>query len=147
MNRTASFEYYEQQWGDFFGYPAYQEQSKIFKTLENHLDGKCPLILEAPTGTGKSSIGLFLGKLAIDHKKGKIMYICSTTNLQTQLLNDASKIKDLENSTIVLFGKWQYYCVLIETGVQDDLRRRLSEFFFPGRDGRRDFGARERVFA
>ena len=108
MNRSREFECHESKWEEMFGYAPYESQKELFTVLEKHVSSTRPLILEAPTGSGKSNIGLFLGTLV--PSEGRIDYICSTTNLQSQIFEDANKTV-FKGNVAVLFGRSQYYCI------------------------------------
>jgi len=107
MNRTHDHDALETMWEQSFGYPPYPSQVDLFSTLQKHTNSSQPLILEAPTGSGKSNIGLFMGMLI--PKNGRVDYICSTTNLQRQLYQDSQKIDIYKGKTAVLYGKARYF--------------------------------------
>ena len=109
--RTRDSEELEKEWSNMFGYPPYTSQIELLSLIKEHTDSTKPLIIEAPTGSGKSSIGLFLGYLTKHNEKRRIDYICSTTNLQTQLLKDVLNIPQFRNSVEVLFGRQRYFCI------------------------------------
>lgn len=112
MQRDREFDSQCKHWEQLFNRQPYSTQQRLFRTLSQQANcGTVPLVLEAPTGGGKSYIALFLSDLCVGQKR--TYYVCSTVNLQTQLYNDASSLEHFKTpgDVVVLYGRNKYLCV------------------------------------
>ena len=106
------------QFYELFGKHPRSSQEAMFIELEKHCKGsEYPLVIEAPTGVGKSFIGFFMGNMI--ETAGRIMYVCSHINLQTQCYNDAMQYFD---SVGILFGKGKI------SSIMGDLAKGIKSF-------------------
>jgi DNA excision repair protein ERCC-2 len=94
----------------FFAYDSFRDyQANAINTIYNALLNKRHVLLEAPTGWGKTSVAL-AASLAIQKEKDlRIIYICRTNQQIFTVLNELSKIqrKGININMLGLYGRHQ----------------------------------------
>jgi DNA excision repair protein ERCC-2 len=91
----------------FFTYPSWRKfQKEIAEVVYNALKEKQHIVLEAPTGLGKTA-SVLAGVLPIAiNNELKIIYACRTHQQVIGILNEISKIKQKTKESIFPIGLW-----------------------------------------
>lgn len=112
MQRDREHDTLLSKWNDWFCTAPRPNQEQLFHFCNSHVKGTRPSVLQAPTGSGKSFIGEFVGILSNSPTKNQVVFICHTTNLQTQVYTDAAdRVRRAGKIITTLFGKNRYFCV------------------------------------
>ena len=92
------------------GRPPRAVQEAVFPSLAHWFEGKEPLVLELPTGSGKSNIGMFaiIQAMRADVAKSAA-YVCTTKDLQRQVYAECKEMEEMK-PVFMLMGKNNYVC-------------------------------------
>ena len=111
MQRDREYDNTSSKWNDWFNRDPRLNQRRLFQLCNNHVNGTRPTVLQAPTGSGKTFIGEFVGILATSPDR-QFSFICHTTNLQTQMYNDTlDRFARTGKIVTTLFGRSRYFCI------------------------------------
>ena len=111
--RPRNDEQFHADFARLFGasYVPRAEQVRVMDTLSclpllNHIH-----VVEAPCGIGKTPVAMWQIDQALQKTEAKrAVYMCSTTNLQTQLVEDCVYKWKMNDLIFCIFGKNRYAC-------------------------------------